>query len=62
MRPHCEGLAQEFRVSSRLGILDGTDLVFLFRALPRGYQHTRLDVGSRLPAHSTAMDRAILGA
>lgn len=60
VRPRCEALAQRFRVSSSLGVLDGTDLVFLFRALPAGYLHTQLSVGSRLPAHSTAMGRAIL--
>ncbi|HZV51389.1 MAG TPA: IclR family transcriptional regulator C-terminal domain-containing protein [Candidatus Dormibacteraeota bacterium] len=60
VRPHCDRLAKTLHVSSSLGVLDGTDIVFLYRALPRGYLHTRLGVGSRLPAHSTAMGRAIL--
>jgi IclR family transcriptional regulator, pca regulon regulatory protein len=60
VRPHCDKLAQTLRVSSSLGVLDGTDLVFIYRALPSGYLHTRLGIGSRLPAQTTAMGRAIL--
>jgi IclR family pca regulon transcriptional regulator len=61
VRPHCQALAGEHRVSSSFGVLEGADLVFLVRALPPGYLATRFGVGSRLPAWSCAMGRVVLG-
>lgn len=59
-RPHMEMVAEELQGSSSLGVLEGTDVIFVARVRSRGYLATTLSVGSRLPAHITAMGRVLL--
>ena len=43
-----------------LGILDGTDVLYLVRRTPNTPLASNIRVGSRLPAHATTMGRMIL--
>ncbi|HVV94539.1 MAG TPA: IclR family transcriptional regulator [Hyphomicrobiales bacterium] len=53
-------LAEELQLSAHLGVLDGTDVVYLVRRTPNTPLASNIRVGSRLPAHATSMGRAIL--
>jgi DNA-binding IclR family transcriptional regulator len=53
-------LAEELQLSAHLGVLDGTDIVYLVRRTPNTPLASNIRVGSRLPAHATSMGRAIL--
>lgn len=59
-RPYMEVVAEELQGSCSLAALDGTDVIFVARVRSRGYLATTLSVGSRLPAHITAMGRVLL--
>ena len=59
-RPHLEMVAEQLQGSSSLAVLDGADVIFVARVRSRGYLATTLSVGSRLPAHITAMGRVLL--
>ncbi len=53
-------LAEELQLSAHLGILDGTDVLYLVRRTPNTPLASNIRVGSRLPAHATTMGRIIL--
>jgi len=53
-------LAEVLQLSSHLGILDGTDVLYLVRRTPNTPLASNVRVGSRLPAHATTMGRMIL--
>jgi DNA-binding IclR family transcriptional regulator len=55
-----EALRDAVGWSAHLGILDGTDVVYLLRAPTRRGLASIVHVGSRLPAHSTSMGRVLL--
>jgi len=59
-RPYMEAVAEELQGSCSLAALDGTDVIFVARVRSRLYLATTLSVGSRLPAHITAMGRVLL--
>jgi IclR family pca regulon transcriptional regulator len=59
-RPHMEMVAEELEGSCSLAVLEGSDVIFVARVKSRGYLATTLLVGSRLPAHITAMGRVLL--
>lgn len=59
-RPHCERLARELRKPVSLAVLESNEIVFLLRSGPRRIMSVALSVGSRLPAHPTAIGRALL--
>jgi IclR family pca regulon transcriptional regulator len=59
-RPHMEMVAEELQGSCSLAVLEGSDVIFVARVKSRGYLATTLLVGSRLPAHITAMGRVLL--
>jgi len=59
-RPLMLRVAQALRESCSLSALDGHDIVYLERVASNREMTTRLNVGSRLPAHSTAMGRVLL--
>lgn len=59
-RPHCDRLSRELRKPVSLAVMDGVDIVFLQRSGRRRIMSVALSVGSRLPAHSTAIGRAVL--
>src|ERR1700704_5835723 len=53
-------LAETLQLSSHLGVLDGTDVVYLVRRTPNTPLASNIRVGSRLPAHATTMGRMLL--
>ncbi len=60
--PELQALRDATGWSAHLGLLDGTDVVYLLRA-PTARRRTGLvRVGTRLPAHATAMGRVLLAA
>jgi IclR family pca regulon transcriptional regulator len=59
-RPHLEALSEATQSAVFLAVLDGRDIVYLDKALVRGQATLDIDVGDRVPAHSTAMGRVLL--
>jgi DNA-binding IclR family transcriptional regulator len=53
-------LAEELALSAHLGVLDGTEVVYIVRRTPDTPLAANIRVGSRLPAHATSMGRMIL--
>lgn len=53
-------VAEELGLSAHLGVLDGTDVLYLVRRTPNTPLASNIRVGSRLPAHATTMGRMIL--
>ncbi len=58
--PFLEELAEATRHSANLAILDGADIVFVARAASVRLMRVNLSIGSRLPAHATAMGKVLL--
>jgi DNA-binding IclR family transcriptional regulator len=53
-------LAETVQLSAHLGVLDGTDVLYLVRRTPNTPLASNIRVGSRLPAHATTMGRMLL--
>lgn len=53
-------LAETVGMSAHLGVLDGTDVLYLLRRTPSVPLASTIRIGSRLPAHATTMGRIIL--
>src|ERR1700737_3027598 len=53
-------LAETLLRSAHLGVLDGTDVLYLVRRTPNTPLASNIRVGSRLPAHATTMGRMLL--
>jgi DNA-binding IclR family transcriptional regulator len=53
-------LVKKSNMSAHLGILDGTDVVYLTRETPKAHLISNMHIGSRLPAHASSIGRAIL--
>lgn len=62
VQPTLEAISERTRESSSLGVLDGSDVVFLARAATRRSLSNGLGLGSRLPAHCAATGRVLLAA
>lgn len=58
--PSVGWLAEQSGLSAHLGVLDGTDVVYLARRIPNVPLASNIRVGSRLSAHATTLGRAIL--
>jgi IclR family transcriptional regulator, pca regulon regulatory protein len=59
-KTHLEELAQLTGDSAALAVLDGNDVVYLARTSVRTLVRLEAHVGSRFPAHVTAMGRVLL--
>ena len=59
-RPILEGLAREAGETAHLGILQGAEVIHLDGILPEQLVLTGARVGERLPAHCTALGKALL--
>ncbi|MBF9038463.1 helix-turn-helix domain-containing protein [Rhodobacterales bacterium LSUCC0246] len=55
-----EQLCQETAMSAHIGILDGTDIVYLSRVAPNSHLVSNVHAGARLPAYASSIGRAIL--
>jgi DNA-binding IclR family transcriptional regulator len=58
--PVLTALAETLQLSAHLGVLDGTDVLYLVRRTPNTPLASNIRVGSRLPAHATTMGRMLL--
>jgi DNA-binding IclR family transcriptional regulator len=61
-RPVLERLRDETGVSTHLGVLEGTVVLYLARAASRQVVISNIGVGARLPAGRTTMGRVLLAA
>jgi IclR family pca regulon transcriptional regulator len=59
-QPHLEALAATADESSSLAVLDGDEVVYVARAHTRRIMAVMVTVGTRFPAHATALGQAIL--
>jgi IclR family pca regulon transcriptional regulator len=59
-RPYLERLRDETGASAHLGILDGSEVVYVARVPARGVSTVSVTIGSRLPAHATALGKTLL--
>lgn len=59
-QPHLLRLTELTHESASLSQLDGTDVVYVARVQVRRVMSVNVDVGSRLPAHATAMGRVLV--
>ena len=58
--PILQELCERTAMSAHLGVLDGTDVVYLSRATPNAHLVSNIRTGSRLAAHASSIGRAIL--
>jgi len=59
-QPLLQSLCQRLGVTTHLGVLDGSNVVYLLRMQPPGAFQGAVRVGSRLPAHAAVLGRALL--
>jgi IclR family pca regulon transcriptional regulator len=60
VQPFLERISEQTGESSSAAVLDGDDIVYIARSATRRIMSIGLGVGSRLPAHCTALGRALL--
>lgn len=58
--PSVSWLAEQSGLSAHLGVLDGTDVVYLARRVPNVPLASNIRVGSRISAYATTLGRIIL--
>jgi DNA-binding IclR family transcriptional regulator len=58
--PVIAGLAQQLGLSTHIGVLDGSDVLYVARRTPNAHLVSNVRIGSRLPAHATTMGRIML--
>lgn len=58
--PHLRELVGHIEQSAALGVLDGTDVVYVAQARSRRLAAVSVNVGKRYPAHATSIGRALL--
>ncbi len=59
-QPYLERLRDRTNGSAHVGILDGNEVVYIARAASRAILGSTIHIGSRLPAHATAMGKTLL--
>lgn len=59
-RPALEQLRDQTEASTHLGVREGLEVVFLFRAPSRHRLRSNVDIGTRMPLHATTGGRAML--
>jgi len=59
-RPYMEDLYERTRYLIQLGVLQGTDVLYLARVGRQGHQRVASHVGGRIPATCTAIGKALL--
>ena len=58
--PYLEKFCRDTKTSASLGILDGTDSVYVAHVSVKQALSTGVRIGSRLPAHATAVGKVLL--
>lgn len=62
VRPVIEAVSRELNESCSLAVLDGADVVYVARVEARRVYSSRIDIGTRLPAHASSLGRVLLAA
>lgn len=60
--PHLEELSAGVQESTSMSVLDGADVVYVARVATSRLMTATITIGTRLPAHATAMGRVLLAA
>jgi IclR family pca regulon transcriptional regulator len=60
--PYLEGLSECVREASSLGVLDGTEVVYVARVPAKRVMTVSIGLGTRFPAFRTSLGRAMLAA
>jgi IclR family pca regulon transcriptional regulator len=58
--PHVENLVSEIKQPSEGAILDGDEIVYIFRVHGPYIMSSNVNVGARMPAHATALGKMLL--
>ena len=58
--PFLERLRDQTNGSAHVGVLDGSEVVYVGRAASRSIFGSNIHIGSRLPAHATAIGKVLL--
>ncbi len=61
-QPYLERLRDRTNGSAHVGILDGNEVIYIARAASRAILGSTIHIGSRLPAHATAIGKTLLAA
>jgi IclR family pca regulon transcriptional regulator len=59
-QPYLERLRDQTNGSTHVGILDGQEVIYIGRAASRAILGSTIHIGSRLPAHATAIGKTLL--
>ena len=59
-QPHLQGLSDHLGESTSAAVLDGGDISYVARVATRRIMSVGITVGTRFPAHATAMGRVLL--
>jgi DNA-binding IclR family transcriptional regulator len=59
-RPGLARLSEETGVSANLAVLDRAEIIYLCHVAPLGSLTSRIEIGSRLPAHASSSGRVLL--
>jgi DNA-binding IclR family transcriptional regulator len=59
-QPHLVALRDRTGLATQLAVLDGTEILYVARVAAHGPIASTVGVGTRLPAHATAMGRVLL--
>lgn len=59
-RPVLQALADELDLSAHLGVMAGSEIIYLLRATPDVHLVSNVQVGSRMPSHAVTIGRAQL--
>lgn len=62
VRPVIEAVSRDLNESCSLAVLDGADVVYVARVEARRVYSSRIDIGTRLPAHASSLGRVLLAA
>ncbi|TPG59824.1 IclR family transcriptional regulator [Roseomonas nepalensis] len=62
LQPRCEAIAAQGGTTCSVAVLDGAEIVFVAHAQPVRLAPSGAMVGTRLPAHCTALGRVLLAA
>ncbi|UKI50316.1 MAG: hypothetical protein L6U99_02430 [Clostridium sp.] len=58
--PYLHTLADKLKRTSFMGILDGTDIIYIYKYAGDGAKLATCSVGSKHPAYATALGKAYL--
>lgn len=60
VKPVIQHVSQQLNESCSMAVLDGADIVYVARVEARRAYSSRIDIGTRLPAHASSLGRVLL--